>query len=94
MAIGFFPPDEGHRWDKLSNTLENCFMDQNCKRVGPIAWVLLLTFLCGQVALAANKYDDTLFKGMKWRSIYVLLWRCCWRRLAHYGRRFELEATV
>src|SRR5437016_4859362 len=44
-------------------------MENNCKRVGPIAWVLLLTFLCGRVALAANKYDDTLFKGMKWRSI-------------------------
>ena len=44
-------------------------MKQNCKRVRPIAWVLLLTFLCGQVAVAANKYDDTLFKGMKWRSI-------------------------
>src|SRR5437016_12959264 len=44
-------------------------MENNCKRVGPIAWVLLLTFLCGRVALAANKYNENLFKGMKWRSI-------------------------
>ncbi len=33
-----------------------------------LASVILASLIC-QVAVAANQYDDSLFKGMKWRSI-------------------------
>ena len=32
-------------------------------------WILCLPFWLHQLAPAATKYDESLFKGMKWRSI-------------------------
>src|SRR5579862_8535726 len=38
------------------------------RRASTFCVIILLSLVC-QLALAATKYDDTLFKGMKWRSI-------------------------
>jgi len=39
-----------------------------CKRASLFCLFVLASFV-GQIALAATKYDESLFKGMKWRSI-------------------------
>src|ERR1700745_3763558 len=44
-------------------------MKHICKHVAFIFWILLVSSWFSQTALATSKYDETLFKGMKWRSI-------------------------
>src|SRR6201982_4071601 len=44
-------------------------MKHICKHVAFIFWILVVSSWFSQTALATSKYDETLFKGMKWRSI-------------------------
>jgi photosystem II stability/assembly factor-like uncharacterized protein len=39
------------------------------KHVSCIAWIFALASVGGQFAVGVTKYDESLFKGMKWRSI-------------------------
>ena len=44
-------------------------MKHICKHVAFIFWIFIVSSWFSQIALATSKYDETLFKGMKWRSI-------------------------
>ena len=44
-------------------------MKHICKHLAFIFWIFIVSSWFSQIALASSKYDESLFKGMKWRDI-------------------------